>query len=314
MAFEDYESSRASSQPVELYQFVYGVEADGTTPIYFAYTDGEAEVTHDSIIYVPLAGLERTKLESKGKLDSNEVRVTVPRTSGVADLFRIFPPGRVVTVVIRQGNVPNPSDPSSWALGENFPVAWLGRVLESSREGPEATLTCESASASMKRPGLRRNYQWPCPLALYGSRCQADQASATVTATVASATGNKIVLSEPWQKQVPVDPLVPLGAQEDVGVGNYIGGLVEWAGPSGPERLSILRINGTAELVLTGPARDLAPTDTLEVSLGCPHTMAACGSLHVYTEDDVTFFSNVVNYGGHPFIPTFNPLNKNNHS
>jgi hypothetical protein len=41
----------------------------------------------------------------------------------------------------------------------------------------------------MRRPGLRRNYQYGCPLVLYSvgdGQCNADKASKTLSATVAS--------------------------------------------------------------------------------------------------------------------------------
>lgn len=300
MAMNDYEVSKSRGQPVELYLFRYGSEVDD----FFAYTDGERDVLHGGITYTPLP-VDRGKIESKGKLDANEVQITVPRPSDVADLFRIYPPARIVTVTIRQGHIPNGDDPASYALGENFPVAWLGRVLEASREEAECVLTCESASASMKRPGLRRHYQWPCSLVLYGPRCRADKVAATVTCTVATVGGNRLTLDAPFLPQVPVDPADPLlGTQDAHTVAAYVGGIIQWAGPTGTEYQSILRTEGTAGLVLTGPTRGLLIGATVALSLGCPHTLAGCEALH----------NNVVNYGGHPFIPTFNPLGKNNHT
>ena len=42
----------------------------------------------------------------------------------------------------------------------------------------------------------------------------------------------------------------------------------------------------------------------MAVYLGCPHTLEGCETIH----------DNVVNYGGHPFIPVAsNPIGKNNH-
>jgi hypothetical protein len=306
MAFNNYETSRERGQPVELYKFVYGTQADEVTPLFHAYTDGESPVTHDGIVYEPLPGLIRTDLKVKGKIAASEIRVTVPLTSLISDLFRIYPPSFVVTLTLRQGHIPDARTPTEWALGENFPVAWLGRVLEGNREGAETVLTCEAASVSMKRPGLRRNYQWPCPLALYGSRCQADKANATTEVIAVTTSGNRVTVQDLLIPQVDADPdNDPGGVQVDAyAPGAYVGGLVEWIGDLGRERRSILRVENDLTLVLTGPTRDLNPTDVLFVSLGCPHTLEGCGKLH----------NNVVNYGGQPFIPTFNPINKNNHT
>lgn len=308
MAFNDYETSQARGKPVMLYLFLYGVQSDGITPIYLAHTDGETEVTHTdptygAITYTPLP-IKQSDIETNGKMEKNEVRIDVPIFSALSDLFRVFPPGQVVTVKVRQGHIANADDPVGWATGENFPVVWLGRVLEAARQGRVTTLTCESAAASMKRTGLRRHYQWACPLVLYGTRCQASKVAAQTTGTVLSVAGNTITLAGTWQKQVPVDPDADPIVYEDIGASNYTGGLVEWQGSMGVERHSILRVSGTHTLVLTGPVRDLAATDEVTIALGCPHTLTGCETIH----------ENAVNYGGHPFIPTFNPVYKNNHT
>ena len=157
MAIGDFEGSRDLGLQVELYDFIYG-EAGQT----YRYTDGESVVTYAGNNYVPLS-IERSNVQTKGKLSGREVSVTVPLESEVAQLFKIFPPGRVVGVVIRQGHI---ADPHS---DDNYGVIWTGRVLQSTRTNREAKLTCEAASAGMRRPALRRHYQWPCPLVLYGT-------------------------------------------------------------------------------------------------------------------------------------------------
>lgn len=288
MALEDFAASKDKGQPVELYQFIYGLEADMMTPVDFTYTDAAAPVTHDTITYDPLP-IMRSDLETKGDMSANELKITVPRSSGIADLFSSFPPTRVISVRIREGNVPNPDDPSSWALGENFPTVWLGRVLEAQHDGAETVLSCEAATVSMRRPGLRRHFQWPCPLVLYGSRCNANKASKTFTVNTTVLNGVQITLAAGWE-----------GAYSK---NNYLGGMVEWDGPTGHEYRMITKVSGNT-LTLLGPVRDLTAGDPIDIVLGCPHTLAGCENLH----------DNIVNYGGQPYIPTFNPIGKNNHS
>ena len=282
MARNDYETSKNLGEPVNLYRVVYGESA------VLRYTNSDQPITYDGEVYTPHA-IEHGRIENKGKVERRELKVTVPLASPIADLFRVYPPGRVVTLVIREGHVPNPSAPVSWAEGENVPVAFSGRILESRRQGNQVDLTCEYASASMKRVGLRRHYQWACPLALYGPRCGADKAAATSTATVAAGgvSANRVTLAS--------------GSPGP----SHVGGMIEWTGPLGTEARTIYRVEG-ATLVLVGGVDPTDLPDGTEVNLvlGCPHTLAGCETLH----------NNVVNSGGHPGIPTGrNPLNKNNY-
>jgi len=277
MAINDFEGSKDAGQQIELYDFVYG-EAGQT----YRYTDGETAVTYAANEYVPLP-ITRDKITSKGDLSGREVKLKVPKSSEIADLFRIFPPGRVVSVIIRQGHL---TDPVS---DDNFGVVWTGRVLESKRNNIEAELTCEASAAGMRRPGLRRHYQWPCPHALYGPQCKATKTA--IPAVVASIAGNKITLPDGF-----------MGAYT---AADFIGGLLDWQGDSGTEARGILRIEGTTVVVISGPPIGMAATDTVNVYLGCARTIASCANLH----------NNIVNYGGHPWIPlSGNPVGKNNHT
>ena len=277
MAIADYEGSRDSGQQIELWDFVYG-EAGQT----YRYTDGDRELLYATNLYSPLS-IERTVIETKGKLSGREIKVKVPSTSEIAQLFRIFPPGRVVSVVLRQGHDITPHS------DDNYGVVWTGRVLEASRSETTTTLTCEALSAGMRKPGLRRHYQWPCPLVLYGTQCGATKTA--IPTTVTGITGNKITVTDGF-----------LGAYT---AADFIGGMVDWQGSSGTEARGILRVEGTNVIVLAGPPIGLATSDPMNVYLGCPHTLAGCQNLH----------GNAVNFGGHPWIPTAgNPVNKNTHT
>jgi hypothetical protein len=285
MALNDYETSTERGQPVELFKFVHG---DGPNS-YYAYTNAEQAIVHDGITYEPLPS-EREKIKTKGRGEAQELSIDVPLTAGIAELFRVFPPARVVHIFIRQGHVPNADDPVEFATGENFPVIWVGRVLASSRSGDRATLTCESSAAGMKRVGLRLHYQWPCPLALYSKRCGADKEAAKIATTASTVSANQLTLPVDWNG-------VWLPA-------HFLGGLAEWDTEHGREVRTILRVVGSDTLKLNAAATGLSNGDPVDLYLGCPHTLTGCGDLH----------SNRPNYGGHPFIPLDNPVGKNNHT
>lgn len=283
MAVNDYATSEERGQPVELFKFIYGTE----TGREHRYTSAERDVDYDGDTYTALPVL-RDAIKTKGRGESNEVTIEVPKTSEVAELFRIFPPGRPVSIIIREGHIANDGDPTAW-VDDEFNVIFTGRVLQSNRKKNTVVLTCESAAAGMKRVGLRRHYQWPCPLVLYGTRCGADKDAAEVTGTVASISGNVVTLDAGWE-----------GAMEPT---DFLAGLFEWDSADGREYRTILGISGD-EITLNATTGELAATDEVNLYLGCPHTLDGCRNLH----------DNIVNYGGHPFIPLVNPVGKNNHT
>lgn len=286
MSFGNYENSRKRGQPVELYLFRYGSAPDA----FFAFTDHEEPIEHEGITYNP-APITREAVKTKGRLDKEEVKITVDRTNQMAELLGFYPPSSVISIIIRQTHIPDPDAPAGYNDGLMAPVAWTGRIVERRAVAQAAVeLIGIPAGLAMSRVGLRRNYQWACPHALYGPQCMADKVAATTTEIVASASGNRITLEEPW-------------GIEGVDTSKYIGGLAQWSGLFSVEFRMILRVQAPATLVLSGPTLDLQALDEVSVSLGCGRNLDDCENLH----------NNILNYGGQPWIPTNNPFNKNNH-
>lgn len=275
MTFQTYEGSRNQGVPVTLYLFRYGSSLNS----FFAYTDSDEPVIFEGIEYLP-GTISRDAVTASGTLDKNTMQITTNFNSGLANLFLTYPPSYVITAVIRQGHL---SDPDN-----QFLVSWSGRVLSCAFKGNEASFTCEPISTSLKRPGLRRNYQYGCPHALYGDKCNASKPAGTVNTTVSGVTGAFITLPASWNVQ-PVD--------------KYLNGVIEWQDILGDTNLrSILKIISPTVLLMSGAAPSLEIGQAVSVSLGCARTMDDCLNLH----------NNIHNYGGQPFIPTKNPLSNQN--
>lgn len=270
MTFSAIETSRQKGEPVTLYLFAYSETGR------FAYTDAEQPIDYDGITYEPIP-IMRDGIASSGTLDKSALAIRMPRDVELSELFRVYPPSQVVTLVIRQGHLSDKPEPE-------FLVVWSGRVLSAGREGDECVVSGEPVSSSLRRAGLRRHYQLGCPHVLYGPQCRADRAASSVTATVASIAGTAITLSAGWN-----------GAFSAV---KFTQGLVEWQNASGgTERRKILSVSGNT-LLLGGLPRDLEAGETVTALLGCNHQMSDCADL----------FNNIHNFGGCPWIPTVNPI------
>lgn len=286
MSIKRIENSRTSGIPFELFEFVYG---EGVADK-FTYTDAEKPMTLGADTYSPLAIL-RDSIKSKGRQKNSEMRITVPSSSGVAGLFRGNAPRRVIFARVYEGFLPGSDVPPGWSDGAaTARLIWSGRILEAAPKRGSVELTCDTLGAGMKRPGLTRFYTRECSFVLYGPRCQANKAAATYPATVAAVGPRTITITgEDWRAGRTA--------------ANFVGGMLEWTGPFGSETRMITSFVGET-LTVDGPLTDIAVTDTVNVILGCQRVVASCSALH----------DNIVNYGGTPYIPTKNPINKNNHS
>jgi uncharacterized phage protein (TIGR02218 family) len=276
MAFAPLEESRQKALPVTLYQFIYD-----TAPLtYFAITDAEQAVTDVGITYDPVPAM-RDAIVSSGSLDRTTIAVRMPRDIEFSEKFRVYPPTVPVTLIIRQGHLSDTPTPE-------FLVVWSGRVLSVGREGDECVVSCEPVSSSLRRPGLRRNYQLGCPHVLYGSECKANRAASTVSSTVASKSGTSVTVASGWNGAFPAT-----GFRE---------GIVEWTNDDGgTEKRKILSVSGNT-LALGGLLRDLDAGDAVSIILGCNHQMSDCEGL----------FNNIQNHGGCPWIPLKNPIGYRN--
>ena len=266
MSFINIETSVERGEPIELYLFTYGAGVNQ----HYAYTDGEQVRVWSNIEFLPIP-IKRSQISISGTLDKAALTVNLPGNADVPELFRTYAPSAVVQLAIYQGHAND--------LDNEFLLCWSGRVLNCRWTNREVALTCEPITTSLKRTGLRRNYQYGCPHALYDPRtCRASKTAATVPATVQTIDGTLVTLST-------------------AGTQDHAGGMVEWVQPNGRyEVRTIIQIVDGAFL-LSGIPVGLSPGMQVNLVRGCDHTMAGCAK-----------HNNILNFGGMPWIPLKNPM------
>lgn len=287
MGFDSFEKSRQKGQKITLYHFFYVNNQE------FHYTDSERAVTIPAVAnaFTPMP-IRHGNLTSSGSLDKATLEIRMPRRAPLAEGFRVYPPNEVVNVIIRQMQL---DDPSQEAL-----VAWTGRVMAASWEDSnEVVFSCEPISTSLRRPGLRRNYQLGCPHALYGTQCAASKLLATTPDIVVTSVSGTIVELQPgW---IPSTWLAA-GKNES----KFIGGMMVWDAPSasGPvsEKRTVIKITDNVRVLLGGVAKGLAAGSVVRMVLGCNHQMSDCENVH----------NNIKHFGGQPWIPLKTPFGFNN--
>lgn len=282
MTYAAREVSRALGSPLEIYLFRYGPEQTD----FFAYTDNERAVqtvvdgvnNDEPITFAPVP-INRDEITTKGSLDRQSLEIRMDYDLELVALFSDYPPSDVVTISVFGGHR---GDTELKGL-------WFGRVLGFRAEGTEAIFNCEPVNSSLKRPGLRRHYQYGCPHVLYGPQCKASRSAATSDFTVVAVSRAVINLGASWA--------------DDATRITYHGGIAEWTTADGHTvRRTIINSANDGSITLGGRATGLTAGLTVSLSLGCNHQMDHCRTLH----------GNILNFGGQPWIPLKNPVGLTN--
>ncbi|MDQ0317727.1 phage BR0599 family protein [Amorphus orientalis] len=265
MSFAEYEVSEEGGAPFELYEFQYGDSAA------YRYTNYDHDVEWNGVVWLARP-ISRESYRSSGKVDKTTLDIKMPVDSDIAALFTGFPPTQVVRAVVRAGHRADPENPL---------VIWTGRVLSVAKQDNQITLTCDSTLVSMKRVGLRRNWQLACPFQLYGPQCKAE--TEPRQATVTAVGQGSVQLTGNWA--------------EGVEPHKFNGGMMRWQGNTGTEYRTIHNVTENS-LNIVGPLRGLSVGETVDIFLGCNRRTDDCQNLH----------NNIHNFGGMPWIPTKNPV------
>lgn len=264
MAYDTIERSVQDAQPVELYEFARG-------SVFYRYTSAREDFTFDGNTYTA-ATMQRSAIESSQEVARGALNIQVARTLPIVGLFNPLPPSDVVRLTLYRQHVGD----------TDFVVVWMGRVLNVAWAGLQATIRCESAYSSIKRPGLRRLYQRQCPHVLYSEKCGVDPDDFKVATTASVVSGLAVTAAS-------------LGGAPS---GYFTGGYVEWAITGGALERRSIRSHVANVLTLNFPPTGLVNGASITVFPGCNHTIATCQAK----------FGNRLNYGGMPYIPRKNPF------
>lgn len=275
--FATYEESRDTGKPVSLYEFSY---KDGDDDATLRYTDADVEVVYSTKTYFPRP-INRGPITQSGSLDKATLEITVPTISEIANRYVSGVPSSVVLVSIRQGHLSD-SDHA-------FPVAWFGRVSVVIRDYDVTTLQCEPFHTSIRRVGLRRNYQSACPHAFTGPACGYPTVLARRAAYAETVSGRVVNLTATggWNGSLPIDA--------------YPGGMIEYSWSLGTEFIPVVS-SGEYGVTLHRIAPGLVSGSMIFIYPGCDKSLTRCRDV----------FNNVANYGGQPWIPTKNPFGSTN--
>jgi len=238
----------------------------------YRYTSSDEDVVLGPETFLSIT-MGRGDLELSGEVGRAPLTVTVPRDLPICNDYVISPPSDITTLVVKRGH--------RGELPETYVVVWMGRVLNFTWIDSSMEFMCEPVYTSIKRLGLRRQFSRGCTHVLYGSQCRVNATAHKYTDVIAGLTSNTC-------------SVLGVGGSGD---NYYSGGYVQWDYQGRKEKKMILKQIGDV-LTLSGLPLGASLGATAEVFPGCDHTMSTCKNK----------FSNLLNFGGCPWIPTKNPF------
>ncbi len=275
---------------VELYQFAHGTKQ-------WHFTSARKAVTHNDVTYYPVRGLSRGNIED-ADIDKCEVELTFPHPDLLNNeqeqsftqvfLNKIYLESVYFTLI-------------ELDAGESL-VLFKGRVTQPKFDDRDNTMTliCSTAESFMRRKILTRKYQRTCMNNIYDKFCGLDFNGWSFEVTVTAIDGLNVGYAvNPTQvideNDNPVfengDPVMEVktyparwfnrGVLQKDGVFTFITGN---------------EANGSIRLYRQHIAMEVG--DVVRVAPGCDQSHKTCHEK----------FNNHLRYGGHPNMPTENPL------
>jgi uncharacterized phage protein (TIGR02218 family) len=238
----------------------------------YRYTSADIAITVGGLVYDPLPVKRNNVRAGTQSEDGADVEIEIPAdTALVRDYtFNVSPPSLTLTIYrVHQGT----------DFAADFAVYWTG---------PVSGINVNKNIARVKVPSVFTNalqgncpsvyYQTPCNHVLFDTGCKLSRGSYRVLTAVDGVS----------------DVTVQVVSTGAFASGFFIGG--EVFSSRGERRMITNHI--LTVMTINYPFADLRVGDSIEVTAGCDHSLTTCNSK----------YSNVINYGGFPYIPNINPF------
>jgi len=259
VTYDGKELTAEGSSPVMVYHFIQGT----TTWRYVALSKTFTFLGYpcDPEIIAP------SDFGVSNDVPKDSLTFRLPITNNLAETFIGGTPSTITTVNVYRTHYDD----------TDYIVYWKGRVASSAISGNFVELVCDSIFSSLRRLGIRPQYQRMCRHALYGRGCNVVQASYAYTGHISTVSGVNVTVTEA--------AFIP----------KLTGGILKAANGT---MSMILRHSGT-NIMLMRPLPTLAVGQEITMYIGCNHSISDCKNV----------FNNLGNYGGWPGIPGINPMN-----
>ncbi len=241
MTYAAHEDSLEIGTPVELYEFIQGLQR-------WNYASGSNEVIYLGQTFVP-SPVQRDGVKQTTDTFKSPIKLVFPRGDSFASQYLSFAPEEVTTVTIYRGHYGDPD--------AQFIFYWKGRVVGVQANLNQIEVQCESVFTSIRRPGLRARFEYNCRRTLYAKGCDVNRELHKVQGAIMSITsGLKVDVAEAAIKPD----------------GYYTGGI--FLAPGGASRMIVAHTG--AQVTLVRPIPGLAAGTTAAIYPGCDHLRETC--------------------------------------
>lgn len=236
------------------------------TTIYRMHTSVEVSIAYSGDTYYRT----QVKLGESIKTGQEYIEVILPGSHEFPLQYASIAPGQTATLTIQEYHRADPTDVRVIYKGVVRAVAFRQNALE-------AALSLVPVNEVFDKPIPERTYQAMCNNVLFDSKCQVSAGSFEYVGTVSAVTDNVVTVT---------------GLQTAKGNGWSTGGYVR----IGVLDYRLILEQDGDDLVLVLPFYESVLNESVNVFAGCDHTIGTCD----------TKFSNEINFGGCPYVPTKN--------
>jgi len=238
-------------------------------------TNAEQDVTVAAATYTSET-IQRSEPRITFGDDAEDIEIVLPRTNALPQRYINIVPAQKIQVTISRIHRTDGAN--------QVAVFWEGVVVSVgfAADGM-ATMRCRSLLSELSRQMPRRTFQGPCNHILYDQFCKLSRASFQSNLTVASISGRDYTITG-------------LSAAGGADATYFEGGYVSF---NDQEYRLIMQQTGDVAKLLLPFDSSVQAGSAVKVFAGCDHSLETCH----------TKFSNAINYGGFPFVPSRNPFN-----
>lgn len=219
------------------------------------------------------AGFDYLRVQiGRGAISTGQefLEVTLPGSHPFPLNFTSIAPGQVASLLIQAVHRDEPTDVKVIYKGVVRSVAFTQNASMSA-------LSLVPINAALDKEIPERTYQAPCNNVLFDADCKIVKASWKYDGTVSAVAGNEVTVT---------------GLEAAKGDGWSTGGYASF----GVLDYRLITTQDGDDLILPLPFYESVLNETVTVYAGCNHDIGVCASK----------FSNEINFGGFPYVPTKN--------